>query len=155
MRTVLYNNCYGGFNFSEEFVAEYEKRVGHRLDTYQALFRMGEASIRCDTTAVAIFREKGGRWCSGIGSRIEAYEFPAIFARYWEIEDYEGDERVRILVSEALADILHEFMTTNDRAELDRQYAAITAAAHMLNVDARVTTPPPEHDVPAPGEAHV
>ena len=129
---ILYNNCYGGFDFSEAFLAEYKARTGKTLDTFKALFRQGLNSIRCDPLAIAILEEKGSALCSGSYSVLAIHEIPAIFSNYWEIDDYDGDEHVRILVNDALADILHTFMDTNDRATLDRQYKAITDAAVVL-----------------------
>ena len=123
--SILYNNCYGGFAFSDAFLAEYKARTGVVLDTFKALFRLGPESIRCNPVAVAIFKEKGSEWCSGFDSQIEAFECPVALAKYWEIDDYDGDEHVSVLISDALADILHTFMQTNDRAALDRQYAVI------------------------------
>jgi len=124
--SILYNNCYGGFAFSDAFLAEYEKRTGKVLDTFKALFRLGAESIRCDLIAVAIFQEKGSDWCSGPNSQIEAFECPVALAKYWEIDEYDGDEHVRVLVAEALADILHSYMRTGDNAALERQYKIIT-----------------------------
>ena len=123
--TILYNNCYGGFAFSDAFLEEYKKRTGKVLDTFKALFRLGAESIRCNPVAVAIFKEKGSEWCSGLDSQIEAFECPVALAKYWEIDEYDGDEHVRVLIAEALADILHTFMNTEDRVVLERQYAVI------------------------------
>jgi len=125
---VLYNNCYGdGFAFSDAFLAEYTKRTGQTLDTYKALFHLGPQSIRCNGTAIAIFEEKGSEWCSGPTSELAVFEVPAPYRDYWEIEEDGGDERVRLLKSEALADVLHAFMRSNDREALDASYRLLTA----------------------------
>jgi hypothetical protein len=127
---ILYNNCYGpGFTLSDAFLEEYEKRTGKKLEPAKVLFHTGVGSIRCDSIAIALFEEKGSEWCSAPGSDIAIRDIPSVFDHYWEIEESDGDEYVRILVSEALADILHTFMQTGDRATLDRQYAAIIAAS--------------------------
>jgi len=129
---ILYNNCFGvGFSFSDNFIAEYESRTGKRIDAYRTLFRNGPDSIRCDPVAVSIFEEKGSAWSSGIGSEIAVYDVPASLARDWEIEENDGDEYVRVLVAEALADIRHTFMETEDIAVLKRQYATITSSAKL------------------------
>jgi len=123
---VLYNNCYGvGFSFSEAFVAEYERRAGTKMNMTRALFNRGPGSIRCDPVAIGLAEEKGTEWTSGTGSEIVIYDVPAVFERYWEIEENDGDEYVRILISVALADILHTFMDTGDIVALKAQYAAI------------------------------
>jgi len=131
---VLYNNSYGdGFVFSEAFLAEYEARTGKKLNVFQELIRIGPESIRCDPVAIAIFKEKGAEWCSGPTSELALREFSNVFEQYWEIEEQDGDEHVRLLVSEALADVLHEFIRTGDKATLDRQYKAIVTAASWKN----------------------
>ena len=130
MVKVLYNNSYGpGFSFSDAFIAEYDRRSGKKLDITNALFHKGIDSIRCDSVAVALFEEKGAEWCSGEGSFLAIREVHPVMERYWEIEENEGDEYVRVMITEALADILHTFMLTNDRANLDNQYNAIMNAA--------------------------
>jgi hypothetical protein len=127
---VLYNNCYGaGFSLSDAFVTEYEKRSGKPLDPVKALFHTGADSIRCDPIAVALFEEMGSAWCSGPDSELAIREVPDVLSRYWEIEEGDGDEYVRVCIADALADILHTFMQTNNRADLDRQYAAIMDAS--------------------------
>lgn len=129
---VLYNDCYGGFAFSAAFLAEFQARTNRTLDTYKALFRLGPNSIRCDPVALAIFAERGSEWCSGPHSALEVYEFPSIFANYWDIEDYDGEERVHVDVNAALADCLQTYMDTRDMAALERQYAEIQAAKKSM-----------------------
>lgn len=128
MIKILYNDCYGGFNFSCKFLEEYKARTGKTLDTYKALFRQGPDSIRCDPTAISIVEERGSEWASGDHSEIAIREIPAVFARYWTIEDYDGDETVCVDVSAALADILQTFMETHNMEELERQYKTVMEA---------------------------
>ena len=123
---ILYNDCYGvGFAFSDAFIAEYEQRTDRKVQITKALFQRGTGSIRCDPVAAAIVEEKGSVWASAPGSSIAVHEIPDVFERYWEIEENDGDEYVRVLVSEALADILHTFMDTGDYATLKTQYDVI------------------------------
>lgn len=129
---VLYNDCYGDFAFSAAFLAEYKARTGTDLDLTKALFRTGTQSIRCDPVAIALVAEHGSEWSSAPDANIAIYEFPDVFAHYWEIEDYDGNETVHLNVSDAIADLLHTFMDTaatdRDIAVLERQYRAIMAA---------------------------
>lgn len=129
---ILYNDCYGGFAFSQPFLDEFKARTGRTLETYKALFRIGPESIRCDPTSIAIFEERGSEWCSGQHSALEMREIPAIFANYWEIDEYDGNETVRVNVDSALADCLETFMETRDVAVLERQYAAIQEAKKSM-----------------------
>lgn len=129
---ILYNNSYGGgFAFSEEFNVEYKARTGASPRTYERLLPSAE-SIRVDPIALAIVGEKGAEWVSGPHALIEIREIPNIFAHYWSIDEYEGEETVRVDVNEALADILHTFMESGDRTMLETQYKAIMDAQRVM-----------------------
>lgn len=159
---VLYNDCYGSFGFSDAFLAEYKARTGRVLDTYKALFRRGMNSIRCDPVAIAIVEEKGSEWASAIGAYIAIREFPAVFERYWDVEESDGDEHVRIDVASALADILQTYMETRDLPALERQYTTIMEAraglfSPPLAEQAENTTPPvlkQEANIPSTNESY-
>jgi hypothetical protein len=127
---VLYNDCYGGFTLSVQFEAEYEARTSRKVD----YMKLGNESIRRDPVAIAIFNEYGSEWCSGPCSELALHECPIIFERYWEIDEYDGNETVRIDSSAALADILETFLQTNDLITLRRQYTAICSAANRIVV---------------------
>ena len=129
---ILYNDYYGEFTFSEAFLTEYKVRTGKDINMTTALFHIGRNSIRCDPDAISIVEERGSAWSSGQSSELAIREIPEVFAQYWEIDEYDGNETVRVNVSEALADILDTYMETRDHAALDRQYAAIKAASKDL-----------------------
>ncbi len=133
MIKILYNNCYGGFNFSDEFATEYKRRKGETISARGRLYRIGENSIRCDPVAVAIFEEFGSERSSGEASAIELCEIPAIFGHFWEIDEYDGDETVRVNVSQAYADILHAYMSSGDLATLVTQYRSIKTAESKMH----------------------
>lgn len=155
---VLYNNCYGGFCFSDEFEAEYTRRTGRPINTEKRLFRLcGPESIRCDPVAVTIFREMGSEWSSGRNAAIELTEVHPIFEHYWTIEESEGDEFVRVCVSDALADILDDFMETGDLERLRERHAAIKGAwlpgrvpTVGAETDLKTTIPTAAVSVPSP-----
>jgi hypothetical protein len=132
MFKVLYNDCYGSFDFSDAFLAEFNKRTGRDLDTQKALFHLGPNSIRCNPIAIAIFEEYGAEWCSGKDSYLAVRELSTVFAHYWEIDEYDGNETVRADVNAALVDCLDTFMQTRDAAILEEQYAEIKAAAKSM-----------------------
>lgn len=126
---ILYNNCYGGFQFSAEFEAEYKRRTGRDVTRDGGLYRTGPGSIRCDPVAVAIFEEFGSEWSSAPGvCALEIHTIPAVFERYWEVDESDGDESVRVNAMEAYADMLHTFMGTGDQAALVQQYRAAKSA---------------------------
>ena len=129
MIKILYNNCYGGFQFSAEFEAEYKRRTGRDVTRDGGLYRTGAGSIRCDPVAVAIFEEFGSEWSSAPGvCALEIHTIPAVFERYWEVDESDGDESVRVNAMEAYADMLHTFMGTGDQAALVQQYRAVKSA---------------------------
>lgn len=130
---ILYNDCYGGFAFSPEYETAYKKRTGKDLDCYKRLFRVGPDSIRCDPDAVALFEELGSEAASGPNASIAVREIPEIFARYWSIEESDGDEYVHVDVNEAYADALHQYMADGFSGHLVIRYSAIKAAAGRLH----------------------
>jgi hypothetical protein len=126
---VLYNDDYGTFNFSDAFMAEYVVQTGKELIMFDPRFR-------CDPIVLKIFDQNGSEWSSGPNASLKVYEFPDMFEKYWEIDAYCGDETVRILYSDALADILDTFMDGGDIDILYRQYAAIKEFQTKSTLDA-------------------
>jgi hypothetical protein len=134
---ILYNDYYGGFVFSNAFLAEYKARTGKSLNVVNELFHTGPKCIRCDPVAIAIFEERGAKWSSGETSDLAIYEIPDVFANYWEVDEYDGNETVRINVTEALADVLDTYMETRDHGAMERQYTIIKEACKGLAVNSR------------------
>lgn len=121
---VLFNDCYGGFAVSEAFDAEYTKRTGKSFGG--DLYILG---ARRDPVALDLFDERGSEWCSGPNSMLAVHEIPNTFEKYWEIDEFDGSETVRLLISEAFVDVLETYLETDDRAAMIKQYHAICAAA--------------------------
>ena len=131
MIKVLYNDCYGGFNLSDQFMAEYERFTGKKVEEHRYL-GTGSDSLRIDPIAITIFEERGSEWCSGIRASLETRQIPATFARYWEIEEYDGNEHVIVNVEGALADVLETYIQTGDHATMLDQYRHIKTAQQQL-----------------------
>jgi hypothetical protein len=131
MIKILYNDCYGGFNLSDAFVAEYEKRTGKKFNDTR-YYGTGPNSIRVDPVALAIFVERGSEWCSGVHAILAVRTVPATLAQYWEIEEYDGSEHVRVHVPWALADVLETYIQTGDHGAMLDQYRRIKAAEQQL-----------------------
>lgn len=129
---IIFNDCYGGFKFSAAFEAEYRKRTGWDLMTEKRLFRNGPESVRRDPVAIALLEEKGTDWSSGTNSYLMIREVPAIFERYWSIEEYDGNESVYVNIPEAYADLLHVYMGDGDHAKLTDGYRRVRTAARVL-----------------------
>jgi hypothetical protein len=131
MIKILYNDCYGGFNLSDEFKAEYERRTSKKINVCYSYIGTGSDSIRVNPIAVAIFEEKGSDWCSGPSSMIKLLTIPAIFNNYWHIDECEGDETVAVNVEGALADILETYIQTGDHGVMLEQYRRVKTAQHQ------------------------
>jgi len=142
---VLYNDAYGdGFQLSSDFLEEYKVRTGKEIKPSRVLFHK---TFRTDPVALAIYNEKGTEWCSAPQSYITVREFSSIFANYWEIEEQDGNETVRLLVSEALADVLHTYVATGDKPTMERQYKAIVAAAEEASTYLTIESKSPDVEV--------
>lgn len=152
MVKILYNDCYGGgFQFSPAFIAEITRRTCGKVDAANAWRLLGGAdSLRCNPVVVALFEEKGVEWSSGPECSLALREIPDIFAGYWEIEECEGNEYVRVLVAEAMADLLQTYMesprTPADLTLLTEQCERIAAARAALDappLDVERSSAPP------------
>jgi hypothetical protein len=121
---VLFNDCYGMFCFSVAFVEEYKRRFP--ADWKQFISDLDQSHwARRDPNCIALFEERGSEWCSGIGSMLQMVEIPEVFAEHWEIEDYDGNETVRIMKDSALAAELHRFIGGGDVDALRAAYKRI------------------------------
>lgn len=127
---ILYNNCYGGFGFSEEFEAAYKERTGKNINHYIVI--CVSKSIRTDPIAIDLFEKLGSERASAENASLKVREISALFERYWTIEDYCGDETVHVNINEAYADILHHYMDSGDSVALCNGYRAVKAAAGQL-----------------------
>jgi len=125
---ILYNDCYGGFGFSEEFKAAYKERTGRDATTFNQLFR----AVRADPIAVELFERLGSARASGENASLSVREIPALFERYWTIEEYDGNEWVHVNVNEAYADLLHQYMDSGDLGALCNGYRTVKTAAGRL-----------------------
>ena len=84
---VLYNTCYGGFNFSERFVDEFNKRHPDRPKKLESWH-----DERTDPDVIALFEEKGSAWSSGVCSNLDMEEIPDDVE--FRIREYDGMESV-------------------------------------------------------------
>jgi hypothetical protein len=145
---ILYNDTCGDFNFSAAFLADYKARTGKELNERRDVGYMNR--VRRDPIAIALVEENGAEWASAEYACIMVSQIPAVFERYWEIEDTYGEESVRVLISDALADLLDTFMQTGELETLREQYARIDAGRRWLRLDARYEEPVSLAPVPVP-----
>jgi hypothetical protein len=131
--SILFNDCVGGFRFSEKFLEEFERRTGEVCSNFGGGWRNRNTTMRINPIALEIYQEYGSAWCSGRNSRIRCYNIPAIFADSWIIEEYHGHETVVVDMNLAYANALDRFINggRNERA-LDQEYEAIKEAEQIL-----------------------
>lgn len=84
---VLYNTCYGGFNFSKQFVEEFNKRHPDRPKKLEEWH-----DERIDPDVIALYEEKGSDWSSGACSKLDMDEIPDDVE--FRIREYDGMESV-------------------------------------------------------------
>jgi hypothetical protein len=102
----LYNTCFGGFFFSDEFEEEYKKRceaVGKSPMPYAG-------QDRADPIAVALFQEWGPERSSGDCSKLKLYWVPQDLLAYASEHEYDGKESVRVSAPNAYAFLLKTFL---------------------------------------------
>lgn len=119
---VLINIQYGGFNFSDEFCAEYDKIYGAgaaytfiSTELYDPAFAGSDCyynwdiSTRYDHKMIEVFERLGGTHaCSGKYATLHAIELPRVLAPYITITEYDGAERLRVHITRMYRDLLEE-----------------------------------------------
>jgi hypothetical protein len=133
MIKILYNDSYDAdFGFSAELEAAYKARTGREIRTTTRLYRIGADSIRRDPVAITLVEELGAERASATGAFIQIREIPALFERYWSVENAYGTESIHVDVNEAYADVLHHYMDTGDSAALVEQYRKVKIAVGQM-----------------------
>lgn len=79
---ILINKCFGGFEFSDEFIEEYTKRTGTSFYCIK--------EYRTANDIIELFEEMGSERSSGELSELEIVEIPDDVE--WEVHDYDGNE---------------------------------------------------------------
>lgn len=133
MIKILYNSCTGGFRLSEAFLQEYFRRTGQEAPRLGGQSPHTMQQIRIHPVAIQIAEEFGLRWSSGRNSRLTVETIPVVFADYWEIDEYHGDETIIVNVHHALSDALERFMITGDHGKLQAEYEEIKHAEKVYN----------------------
>jgi len=90
---VMYNACYGGFNFSELAVKEYcrVKGIPHEKNSSHSLVEID----RADPVMVEVVKRLGSG-ASGQCGNIKIAEVPLEYAQHYRIGEYDGYERVYV-----------------------------------------------------------
>ena len=120
----LYNDCYGGFSFSEKFV---ERINAIRKETgLKPLSKHSQE--RTDPTVISLFQEMGSKGASGNYAQLVLDWIPKEFLPYTTVSEYDGEENVCISSAEIYADVLKGFLSDWEKdstlgvEELNRRY---------------------------------
>ena len=88
MYRVVYNDCHGGFDLSEEGMAEYNHRTAQL--TYP------EGISRDDPVLLHMVETMDPAVINSKNSRLKIKEFPIVFQSFLVWSDYDGKESVRV-----------------------------------------------------------
>lgn len=99
LREVLYNNRFGGFCFSGEFINTFMKRHGR--------YPRSSHSHRADPDILALVHEIG---LKRSGGSLAITRVPAEMIDYYIINEYDGNESVSINYDQAHRDLLQKFI---------------------------------------------
>jgi len=108
---VLYNGCYGGFELSDEAVAEH----GKRCDCSAAAAASTQA--RGCPVLIEIVEELGSERSSGRHSEIKVAEFDDKFVGCIRFDEYDGLETVRVDVMEYKLRSIQSVLKSNCSSE--------------------------------------
>ena len=102
----LYNICFGGFSYSDEFIRILnERRLKAGMEPVPDYYEE-----RSDPMAITLFQELGSDKSSGAAAELELAWFPKVFMKYLTLSEYDGQEGVRIDRGSVYAKLLHDFI---------------------------------------------
>lgn len=86
---VVYNDCYGGFDLSDEGLAEYNHRTSQLVTDPDAI-------SRDDPILIHMVETMNPRVINSRDSRLKIKEFPIAFCDFLMWSEYDGKEHVRV-----------------------------------------------------------
>lgn len=111
---ILYNTCYGGFGFSDEFALELGERIGEAIGHAYKHYR-----YRDHPEAVKLFLEKGTEWSSGTCAKLNIEYIPASMKDYHVVSEYDGKEGIGYDKNCAIVDKLDEYLQNPTSEKLE------------------------------------
>lgn len=113
---VIFNNCYGGFVFSDLFINEFEKEYGDKISKH-------DASLRDDPRIIDLFNKLGSEASSGNHSKLKIIYLPAEIAEYYYVSEYDGVEDVHVSFDELYEKLLLEALNESaDKIKIKEKY---------------------------------
>lgn len=104
---VLYNDCYGGFGFSDAFMEEYARRWPDS-GVENSKTRYCEP-CRDDDNAISLFDEMGSKWSSGKHGKLKTILVPP--GCKYKYSEYDGKEDVFAVPDINKDDVVEDLLT--------------------------------------------
>lgn len=115
---VLYNACYGGYGFSEEFNNEYNKRHPSN-EAVEEDYSYG----RTNPHTIQLFKEMGPEKANSDYSDIKIAKIPKELLKHMNIDEYDGFESISVDYKDAFSDLMKETYKTGQLTdEIKRKY---------------------------------
>ena len=121
---VMYNECYGGFGFSDLAKGEYCKRCPGATDI--------DNIERHDPIMVQIVADLGSERASASFSKIGLEEIPSQYVDHYSILEYDGMETVRIRYNKYKLDYARLILKNQELLSQTEQLECLSA---ILNQD--------------------
>lgn len=124
----LYNGSYGGFDFSEDCEARYNKETGHAI---------GKVCFsRTDPILIKYFLTYGSEWMSGYCAKIALFKVSAELLPYMSIDEYDGAETPYVNYDKARRIFMNRFLkrVPQDESKLKEAYDELKTALNELDV---------------------
>lgn len=132
---VPFNVCYGGFNFSDHFIREYERRCRSREIEPQDIAFASTAEQRTDPIILELLNEKGTSWACDSYCSMYLYPVPKKYIECVHISDYDGQESIQFLSNNAYTGMIEGFLKRSEEDHsltLDDLKKEVTEFKEML-----------------------
>jgi len=107
---VVYNNCYGGFDLSDEGLTEYNHRTSQLVTDPDAI-------SRDDPVLIHMVETMDPRVINSRNSRLKIKEFPIVFREFLEWSEYDGKEHVHVNYYKYIVDTVKSVLEADVSAE--------------------------------------
>jgi hypothetical protein len=103
---ILYNSCYGGYAYSNEFCKYYNDLTNSYINMYD----MCEINERMDPNIIYTFKQLGSFKSSSKCANLKLTTIPKGMIDYVKIKEYDGMEKIYIDYNKAYRDLLENII---------------------------------------------
>jgi hypothetical protein len=103
---ILYNSCYGGYGYSDEFCNYYNNLTNSCI----AKFDMSSIEDRMDPNIIYTFKQLGSSKSSSNSANLKVTVVPKGLLNYVKMSEYDGREKISIDYDRAYRDLLETIM---------------------------------------------